>query len=101
MAQGLLNLPLNIPWTQIAVSPDMMDTQFCDKRFPFDWRSMIAISVFEPPAEETAEELCGQRLTHIKVTISVTGYQPDASGDDQGIRAVFEASPRDSCEAAR
>lgn len=95
MAQGLLNLPLNIPWTQIAVSPDMMDTQFCDKRFPFDWRSMIAISVFEPPVEETAEELCGQRLTHIKITITVTGYQPTRRETIKGYE-LFSRLPRET-----
>lgn len=76
MSRQLLNLPINIPWRQIAVSPDMMDTKFCNKKFPFPWRSSMAISVYEPKPEELPEELCGDRITFIKVTTSITGYQP-------------------------
>ena len=60
MATGLLNLPINVPWKLIAVSEDMMDKQFCDKEFPFAWRSSLAISVYEPPPEELPEDLCDQ-----------------------------------------
>jgi hypothetical protein len=76
MATQSLNLPVAIPWLQVAVSPDMMDEQFCNKRFPFSWRSSMAISIFEPPPDEIPEDLCGQRLTYLKVTCSITGYQP-------------------------
>lgn len=76
MATQSLNLPVAIPWLQIAVSPDMMDEQFCNKRFPFSWRSSMAISIYEPPLDELPEDLCGQRLTYLKVTCSITGYQP-------------------------
>jgi hypothetical protein len=75
MATQSLNLPVAIPWLQIAVSPDMMDEQFCNKRFPFSWRSSMAISIYEPPLDEL-EDLCGRRLTYLKVTCSITGYQP-------------------------
>src|SRR3954451_12016098 len=76
MTTQSLNLPVAIPWLQIAVSPDMIDEQFCDKRFPFSWRSSMAISIYEPPLDELADDLCGQRLTYLKVTCSITGYQP-------------------------
>jgi hypothetical protein len=76
MARQLLNLPINIPWKQIAVSPDMMDTQFCNKQFPFAWRSSIAISTYEPSPDELPEELCEDRITYLKITASITGYQP-------------------------
>ena len=76
MGRQLLNLPVNIPWKQIAVSPDMMDRQFCNKRFPFAWRSSLAISVYEPRPEELPEELCGDRITYLKITATITGYQP-------------------------
>ena len=76
MATQSLNLPVAIPWLQIAVSRDMMDEQFCNKRFPFSWRSSMAISIYEPPLDELPEDLCGQRLTYLKVTCSITGYQP-------------------------
>lgn len=75
MSRQLLNLPINIPWRQIAVSPDMMDKTFCNKKFPFAWRSSMAISVYEPKPEDLPEELCGDQITYIKVTTSITGYQ--------------------------
>ncbi|MBK7236295.1 MAG: hypothetical protein IPI02_11950 [Sterolibacteriaceae bacterium] len=71
-----MNLPVDIPWKLIAVSPDMMDTQFCNKKFPFAWRSSMAVSVHEPRLEDLPEELCGSRVTFVKVTASITGYQP-------------------------
>lgn len=71
-----LELPQEIVWKLMAVSPDMMDTNFCNKKFPFDWRSSIAISASEPRLSELPENLCGQRLTFLKITCSITGYQP-------------------------
>ncbi len=76
MSKQLLNLPTHIPWKQIAVSPDMMDVEFCNKRFPFAWRSSMAISAYEPDPADLPEELCGDRITYIKVTTTITGYQP-------------------------
>lgn len=76
MAGNLLNLPINIPWKQIAVSPDMMDDKFCNKLFPFAWRSSMAISVYEPDPDDLPEELCGDRTTYLKITTTITGYQP-------------------------
>lgn len=52
MATQLLNLPVNIPWKLVAVSPDMIDTRAFNKRFPYEWRSSLAISVYEPKPEE-------------------------------------------------
>jgi hypothetical protein len=80
-----LNIPVNIPWKLIAVSPDMMDTQMCNKHFPPEWRSSIAISVYEPAIEDLPAELC-DRITYIKVTCSITGYQPTA--EDKKIAEV-------------
>jgi hypothetical protein len=76
MAGQLLELPVNIPWKQIAVSPDMIDTQLGNKRFPFVWHSSLAISVFEPKLEELPQELCDERVTYLKITCTITGYQP-------------------------
>jgi hypothetical protein len=82
MAQFSLNLPIDIPWKLIAVSPDMMDTRFCNKRFPFQWRSSLAIYAFEPKLEDLPEQLCDERLTYLKVTASITGYQPTKEETD-------------------
>jgi hypothetical protein len=75
MARFDLNLPIDIPWMLIASSPDMIDTRFCNKQFPFGWRSSLALSVYEPKLEDLPEELCGQRITYLKVTASITGFQ--------------------------
>jgi hypothetical protein len=76
VANFALNHPLDIPWMLIAASPDMMATQYCNKRFPFAWRSSLAISAFEPELDDLPEELCDERITYIKITASITGYQP-------------------------
>ena len=94
MATQLLNLPINIPWKQVAVSPDMMDTNFGNKRFPFAWRSSLAISAYEPKPEELPEELCKERITYLKITCSITGYQPDAEETRIGI-ASFSDLPEE------
>src|SRR5262249_54453171 len=76
MVAQSLNLPMNIPWKLIAVSEDMMDTQFCDKELPLEWKSSLAISAFEPPVEDLPEGFCEGQLTYLKVTCSITGFQP-------------------------
>lgn len=75
----------NIPWKIIASSADMMDVNFGNRRFPYNWRSSLAISVYEPSDEET-ENNCEQRLAFIKVTCSLTGYQPNGSESDGEIQ---------------
>jgi hypothetical protein len=57
MAFSPLSMPVDIPWAWIATSPDMMDVTFCDKSFPFDWRSSLAISVFEPKPEDLPDQV--------------------------------------------
>jgi hypothetical protein len=87
MSLTSLNLPIDIPWRQIAVSPDMMDTAFCDKRYPFAWRSSLALSVFEPSEDDLPEQTCGRRLTYLKVTATITGYEPTAEETAAGYTA--------------
>src|SRR5437773_5656637 len=84
MATQLLNLPVNIPWKLIHQSPDMMDVQFCNKRFPFEWRSSLAISVFEPKPEDLPEDLCEGIITYLKVTCTITGYEPTREETERG-----------------
>jgi hypothetical protein len=62
VAFSTLSMPVDIPWASIATSPDMMDVTFCDESFPFDWRSSLAISVFEPKPEDLPDQFCGGRL---------------------------------------
>ena len=76
MSTQLLNLPINIPWCQIAVTEQMIDKGFGDRRFPTPWRSSMAISAFEPKTEDLPEEFKDKRITYLKITCTITGYQP-------------------------
>jgi hypothetical protein len=76
MPMSGLNLPYDVPWRLIAVSRDMMDPTFCNEAFPYVWRSSLAISVFEPTDEDLLEQHCGKQLTYLKVSATITGYQP-------------------------
>src|SRR5262249_22199730 len=95
MATQLLNLPVNIPWKLIAVSQDMMDTQFCDKVFPFEWQSSSAISVFEPKKEDLQENLCDDMITYIKVTCTITGYVRTKPETEKAYRDFSYGAPTD------
>ncbi len=76
MSSQTMNLPINIPWKLIAASPDMLDTRYCNKKFPFAWRSSLSISAYQPKLEDLPEEMCGDRITYLKISCSITGYQP-------------------------
>jgi hypothetical protein len=73
---GVLDLPVNVPWKLIGVSDDMMDVKFGNELFPYEWRSSMALSIFEPKKEDLPEELCEDIVTFLKVTCTITGYQP-------------------------
>jgi hypothetical protein len=91
MANLALNLPLDIPWKLVAASPDMMDTRFCNTLFPPPWRTSLAISVFEPKLEDLPEELCEQRITFVKVSATITGYQPSPEEVKEGAASLPDA----------
>jgi hypothetical protein len=99
MPTRALDLPTNTPWKLIAASPDMMDTVFCSKLFPLAWRSALALSVYEPPVEDLPESLRSQRLAYLKITCSITGYQPSKEETDQ-IVSSFPDQPTATQRAA-
>ncbi len=72
------DLPVDVPWYPIAASPDMMDMQFGTGFFPPPWRSSLAIFAYEPSPDDLPSEMCNQKITYLKVSCSVTGYQPTA-----------------------
>ncbi len=77
MAAGpRMNLPFAVPWKPIAVSEDMMDTRVGTDRAPAPWRSSMAIYAYEPPPEDLPPEHADRIITYVKVTCSVTGYEP-------------------------
>jgi len=75
MAQTF-DIPVDVPWTIVAASPDMIDTTFCDQGFPPPWRSSLAIYAYEPLATDLPPQLCNQTVTYLKITCSITGFQP-------------------------
>lgn len=77
MAQTF-DIPIDVPWTLVAASPDMMDTTFADFGFPTPWRSSLAMYAYEPSAKDVPPQLCNQKVTYLKVTCSITGFQPTA-----------------------
>lgn len=80
-----IDLPSNIPWQHIGVVQDMMDDKFCNNKFPYTWRSSLAIFAHEPKSDELPEDFCG-KLTYIKVCATITGYQPT----DEEIEAAYD-----------
>jgi hypothetical protein len=80
MAGLALNLPIDIPWTLLSASPDMMSPKelFGERGFPSPWRTSIAIAAYEPPDEFQELIDCGQRISLLKVTCTLAGYTPTA-----------------------
>jgi hypothetical protein len=93
----VLDLPVNVPWKLIAASPDMMDTTFGNKRFPFAWRSSLAIYAYEPKPEDMPDGICDQRITYLKVTCSITGYQPSDAEVRRG-HVIFPNVPTEELD---
>ncbi|MCA0362546.1 MAG: hypothetical protein LCH67_00745 [Bacteroidetes bacterium] len=79
MSNFRLNLPVDIPWKIVNSSEDMMDKTFCDKKMPSPFRSSISLYTYDPKVEDIPEEYtkCGKQLTYLKVSCSITGYQPN------------------------
>ena len=89
------NLPIDIPWTLIDCSRDMMDPTFCNKKAPPPFRSSIAVYAYQPKDEELPTELCGKKLTYLKISCSITGYQPTAAEIDQIVTFVEQVGEID------
>jgi hypothetical protein len=75
MAITALTLPVDIQWKRVAVSEDMIDPFACDRRFPFRWRSSLAVFTYEPPAEQQTYD--GMIVSYVKVSSTITGFQID------------------------
>ncbi len=77
-------LPINVPWKLVAASPDMMDTKYCNKQFPYAWRSSLAIYTYELSESELPKEYSDHHITYIKLACSITGYQPSKEETQRG-----------------
>src|SRR5437660_621835 len=82
MAIATFSVPVDIPWKRIAFSRDMMDKIACDRELPLRWRSSVAVFEYEPPEDQ--QSLDGYRISYLKVSCTITGYQPN--GEEIRIR---------------
>jgi hypothetical protein len=81
MALQDISLPVDVPWTLLATSKDMLASHA--NQFPYAmWRSSLAVFKYDPdPADlPDAQEYQNRRLTFLKVVASITSYTPDCSG---------------------
>jgi hypothetical protein len=69
-----LSLPTDIPWEKVCVTEDTMDRVACDPELPPKWQSSIAVFKYVP--EEEYQLYADYKITYLKVTTTITGYQP-------------------------
>lgn len=69
-----LNLPTDIPWERICVTEDMMDRVVCDERLPAKWQTSLAVFKYKP--DDDYQNFPDYDITYLKVTATITGYQP-------------------------
>ncbi|MCC5930578.1 MAG: hypothetical protein JJU28_15130 [Cyclobacteriaceae bacterium] len=74
MSNFKLNLPTDIPWERICVTEDMIDPVVCDRRLPAKWQTSMAVFKFKP--EDEYQLFPNYDITYLKVTATITGYQP-------------------------
>ncbi len=103
MAATSLSLPIDIPWERICVSEDMMDPTVCDSDRPAKWQSSIAVFKYVP--DDDYQIYPGRRITYIKVTCTIAGYQPKAD-EIQGVltnwsNAIYAGEPYSEDELER
>lgn len=81
MSNFKLNLPIDIPWRHLSTSEDMCDKSFCDDSFPPPFQSSISVYVFEPKEEDLPSDIKDgdTRLTYLKISCSITGFQAKSS----------------------
>jgi hypothetical protein len=72
-----LTPPQDITWTRVAYSRDMVDTNFGDLKFPPKWRSSLAVYNYIVPEEETADAYPNSRIVYLRLTCSITGWNPN------------------------
>lgn len=82
--------PVDITWTRMAFSRDMVDTNFGDFTFGPKWRSSLAVYYYIVPEEDTADDYPNSRIVYLKFTCSTTGYNP--SETLAGARQIAEDS---------
>jgi hypothetical protein len=77
MSTQLLTLPVDITWRRLAYSRDMMDTEGSDLMLPRRWRSSLAVHYYPVPEEQTAQDYPDSRIIYLRMTASISGWNPD------------------------
>jgi hypothetical protein len=67
----------------------MVDTNFGDLVFGPKWRSSLAVSYYVVPPDQTADGYPNSRIVYVKLSASITGYNP--SEDLRAARTAAEA----------
>jgi hypothetical protein len=76
MSLQSLTPPQDITWKRMAYSRDMIDTNFGDLALTPKWRSSLAVYYYIVPEEETADAYPDSRIVYLKLTCSITGWNP-------------------------
>lgn len=74
-----LALPKDIPWKRLAYSLDMTDVVMdmgLPPSLPPKWKSSLAVFYYEVPEEDTIDDYPDRRLVFLKVSASITGFNP-------------------------
>jgi hypothetical protein len=71
-----LAVPLDVTWQRLAYSRDMIDTSFGDAAMPPKWRSSMAVYSYVVPEEQTADSYPNARIVYLRLTCSITGWNP-------------------------
>ena len=80
-----------IAWKLIRSSTDMLQ-RWPGASTPNPFRSSLAIYAYEPDPEGVPEAItCDARLVYLKVSCSITGYQPDLDEQEQVIDLLSRA----------
>lgn len=74
---GTLSLPVDIPWRRLAFSTDMVDRDFASADLPPKWRSSLVVFYHLVPVEDTALDYPDGRLVYLRVSSSITGFNPN------------------------
>ena len=77
MPTQALTLPVDISWQRLAFSADMIDTDFNAVSLPPKWRSSLCIFYHVVPQEQTVEAYPGARIVYLRVSCSITGFNPN------------------------
>ncbi len=76
MAIQSLMPPQDITWTRMAFAPDMVDTNFGDETFSPKWRTSLAVYYYVVPDEDIADSYPNVRIVYLRLTCSLTGWNP-------------------------